>query len=160
MEKCRLCHRKRPDYITDPSCEKGGYCEWEDENLTRAWAPPSMPEVKVTQLNGSKVSPMDVSWADGHGAAGYRMMWSFPNTAIVEGLEVQPRGSSYDGFIDALRVGLCDYLHISPYPILMWSPGMPPVQLWIPSVPIGHHFSLETRNFYGKIRPQGLILNP
>lgn len=158
MEKCKHCQRERPDYVTDPSCEKGGYCDWE-ESL----------EVKVTQLGGSKVTPMDVSWITGNGTAGFRMTWSFPNTAIVEGLEVEPlrpsnmppwhRGS-YNGFIDALRIGNCDYLHIAPYPILMWSPGRPPVQLWIPSVPIGNHFSLEVRDFRGKIRPRGLVLNP
>jgi hypothetical protein len=163
MEKCRLCHRERPDFITDPSCEKGGYCEWEDENLTHAWAAQSnsvIPEVTITQLFGSKVTPMDAHWNEGHGQAGERMTWSFPNTAIVEGLEVQPKGSSYQGFIDALRIGHCEYLHIAPFPILMWSPGMPDVMLWIPSVPFSHHFCLETRGFYGKIRPRGLILNP
>jgi len=150
MEKCKHCQRERPDCMTDPSCAKGGYCEWE-ESL----------EVKVTQLGGSKVGPMDVSWADGTGIVGRRMMWAFPNTAIVEGLEVEPGGgSSYQGFIDALRIGNCDYLHIAPYPILMWSPGMPPVQLWLPSVPKDHHFALETSHFWGRIRPRGLVLNP
>lgn len=171
MEKCRLCHRERPDFITDPSCEKGGYCEWEDENLAHAsWAQPGMiPEVKVTQLNGSKVSPMDALWLEGQGQTGQRLIWSFPNTAIVEGLEVKPfqnpqyppgHGGDYNGFIDSIRIGLCEYLHVGPYPILMWSPGMPDVTLWLPSVPNGHHFQLETRGFHGKIRPRGLVLNP
>lgn len=25
---CRKCGRARPDCIADPSCSKGGYCEW------------------------------------------------------------------------------------------------------------------------------------
>ena len=28
-ETCRKCWRTRPDYIADPTCVKGGYCEWE-----------------------------------------------------------------------------------------------------------------------------------
>jgi len=149
MEKCKLCQRERPTYIADPSCAKGGYCEWEE-----------VAEAQVTQLNGSKVIPMDVHWGDGNGTVGNRLIWSFPNTAIVEGLEVEPRGSSYMGFIDTIRVGLSDYLHIGPYPILMWSPGMPPVQLWLPSIPISHHFTIETSHFFGRIRPRGLIVGP
>ena len=163
MEKCRLCKRERPDFITDPSCEKGGYCEWEDENLAHAsWAQQGMtlPEVHITQLRGSKVTPMDVPWIEGNGQAGERMTWSFPNTAIIEGLEVQPKASSYQGFIDSIRIGLCEYLHVGPFPILMWSPGMPDVTLWLPSVPYSHHFGIETRGFRGKIRPRGLVLNP
>jgi hypothetical protein len=28
METCKHCKRSRPEYIADPSCAKGGYCEW------------------------------------------------------------------------------------------------------------------------------------
>lgn len=117
-------------------------------------------EARVTKLDGKNVTPMNVSWATGNGTRGYRMIWAFPGNAIVEGLEVEPYHSSYHGFIETLRVGLSDYLHMGPYPILMWSPGMPPVELWLPHVPYGSHFHIETRDFRGKIRPRGLIINP
>lgn len=161
MEKCKHCKRDKPDYIADPSCAKGGYCEWQNQ-------PPS---VTVTHLNGSKVTPIDVSWATGSGIAGggYHMHWAFPNTAAVEGLEVVPWrdlkypsgfNGDYNGFITSMRIGNNEYLHIAPYPILMWSPGMPNVDLWLPAVPKGHNFSLTTKGFFGKIRPRGLLLNP
>lgn len=27
-ERCVKCCRERPTYISDPTCSKGGYCEW------------------------------------------------------------------------------------------------------------------------------------
>lgn len=38
MQKCKHCERIRPDYIADPSCAKGGYCEWENVKRTIALA--------------------------------------------------------------------------------------------------------------------------
>lgn len=28
IEVCKVCRRNRPTYIADPTCPKGGYCEW------------------------------------------------------------------------------------------------------------------------------------
>lgn len=33
-ERCRKCSRKRPDYIADPTCSAGGYCEWASFEIT------------------------------------------------------------------------------------------------------------------------------
>ncbi len=30
IEKCSKCGRERPDYICDPSCPSGGYCNWQE----------------------------------------------------------------------------------------------------------------------------------
>lgn len=27
-ERCRKCQRQRPHGIVDPTCDKGGYCDW------------------------------------------------------------------------------------------------------------------------------------
>jgi hypothetical protein len=158
MQKCKHCSRERPDFMADPTCAKGGYCEWEETVI---------PIISVTKER--TMTAMNVSWADGNGIMGRRMAWSFPDMAIVEGLEVQPYkpagmgpgyGGDYNGFISSLRVGLVEYLQLGPYPILMWSPGMPSIYLTIPHVPYGSTFSLETDNFMGKIRPRGYILSP
>lgn len=149
MKRCRHCNREKPDYGADLSCAKGGYCEWHS------------PDQVIHGITHPTSYPMDISWAPGNGQAGQRMMWSFPNTAIVEGLEVEVQGgTNYNGFIDSLRIGLVEYLAVGPYPILMWSGGMPPILFMLPSVPYGHHFGLETRGFYGKIRPRGIIIAP
>lgn len=158
MTRCKHCNREKPDFTADPTCAKGGYCEWEETII---------PVTTVTQ--GRTTSVMDVSWACGNGIMGRRMHWAFPEVALVEGLEVEPYrapgnppgyGGSYNGFISSIRVGLVEYLQLGPYPILMWSPGMPPIYLTIPHVPLGCHFSLEVDNFMGRIRPRGLIVNP
>ncbi len=33
MEQCIYCKRERPTYITDASCSKGGYCDWQTTEL-------------------------------------------------------------------------------------------------------------------------------
>ncbi len=148
MERCKHCQREKPDYGADMTCAKGGYCEWHD------------PAQLIESIINPTVVPLDVSWAPGDGVAGKRMIWSFPATAIIEGFEVQAKDSGYSGFIDSLRIGLCEFLHVAPYPILMWSDGMPPVVFYLPSVPVGNHLTIETREFHGRIRPRGVLLNP
>lgn len=150
MEKCKHCQRDKPDYGADMTCAKGGYCEWEE-----------------TQIIPGTI-PIDVSWGSGlpPNSQGItitspRMMhWSFPEQALIQGLEVEPRGSSYHGFISSMRIGIVEYLYVIPFPFLMWSPGMPPVELMLPHVPKGHNFTLETHNFLGRVRPRGLLLMP
>jgi hypothetical protein len=142
MEKCKHCQRDKPDYGADMTCGKGGYCEWEETQIV----PGTMP--------------LDVSWADGGSANSRVMHWSFPERAIIQGLEVEPNGSSYHGFISSMRIGNVEYLYVCPFPFLMWSPGMPAVELMLPHVPIGSTFTLETSSFRGKVRPRGLLLIP
>lgn len=141
MEKCKHCQRDKPDYNADQTCAMGGYCDWEETHI----------------IPGTSV--MNVSWADGaRHTVNCIMHWQFPLKAIVTGLEVEPAGSSYDGFISDLRVGNCSYLMVAPFPFLMWSPGMPKVDFMLPHVPKEHHFSLETCGFRGRVRPKGLLI--
>jgi hypothetical protein len=30
IEHCSKCGRERPDYIAEPTCELGGYCNWQE----------------------------------------------------------------------------------------------------------------------------------
>ncbi len=155
MKKCKHCNREEPGYGEDMTCAKGGYCEWVYEAI--------IPD--FTDASNHPTSPTDVPWLEGNGVQGKRMSWTFPYTAIIQSFEIEPLkpsiyGADYNGFITALRIGMVEYLHISPYPISMWSPGMPAVQLWLPSVPNGYHLTIETQGFHGKIRPRGLVLNP
>jgi len=34
---CSKCGRFRPSYITDPTCEKGGYCDWRVIDPVALW---------------------------------------------------------------------------------------------------------------------------
>lgn len=147
MEKCKHCNREKPGYGVDTTCAKGGQCEWVSE--------PTLPNF-IRAI--AKTTDMNVSWAEGNGIDGRRMSWGFPGTAIVEGLEIESK--SYEGYIGSLQVGLADFMHLGPYPISMWSPGKPPVNLWLPSVKLGNHFAITVYGFHGRIRPRGLILEP
>jgi len=69
-----------------------------------------------------------------------------------------PSSTDYNGFISDIRIGNHSYLMVLPFPFLMWSPGMPPVEFMLPHVPYGHHFTIETTNFRGRVRPRGLVI--
>ncbi len=240
-QHCRQCERKRPEYIADPSCSKGGYCEWVEvasaQDTYRSWCPetdqkctekrctganckkarqrqikeegaeydaeqamdyvsaypvepmpssgwhrlrtvdccgglkgvclhPGTPGHEPVEKPKSKAYPIDAPWLTPNQprAVGQRLTWSFQGPAVIDGFEVEGKptdaiqGRDFNGFLTSLLVGNCEYLHIGPYPISMFSPGMPPVTLWLPHVPIGVYLSVGLDYFQGKIRPIGKVI--
>lgn len=77
---CTKCGRERPDYIADPSCPEGGYCNWVEPE-------PHMPI--ITQADGCERAHVD------------RVA-----IALADMLHRKPVGMSQM----ALAVGLCNSL--------------------------------------------------
>src|SRR6202020_2025557 len=54
-QTCTKCRRKRPSYIADPSCSRGGYCAWTSGILDiLAPEPPPMTEEEIRAFVASQ----------------------------------------------------------------------------------------------------------
>lgn len=218
-QHCRHCGRQRPEYIVDPSCEKGGYCDWvevvsvETKETCFAWCPETGEKCTGERCIGancekanqrrikeegeeyeseliatdyvsaypvglreepgkwkkSKPYPLDAIWLTPNQprTVGQRLTWSFPGPTIIEGFEVKGleeqavegvEVSDFSGFITSLQVGNVEYLYVGPYPICMFSPGMPKPTIHLPHVPVGVYLSMGLDYFSAKIRPIGTVL--
>lgn len=249
-QHCNHCNRKRPEYIADPSCRMGGYCEWsetmavsdclnnselpkalesafeaatsavlETGMVTRdlvsaypasllplegrrtvdcchginspiclspglpgheprcAWSRAGDGEVWRCELQAEhggfhlyqpvpRAVPMEAFWQTPRvpGQPGQILFWQFQGKAIVESFEVEGQrtdglqGRDFNGYITSLRVGNEELLRLGPYPISMFSPGMPKVDALLPFIPVGVGLTITLDYFIGRIRPTGLVV--
>jgi len=266
-QHCQHCKRERPEYIADPSCAKGGYCEWvevqpvEAKETCYSWCPETGQKCTGKRCIGANcekarerqikeegeeyekeliaiddvlsaypvvlagyrkrtvdcchgidspvcLSPgqpgheprcawmkagegefghcelqanhggfhlyqllprpivLDAFWLTPQcpGQCGQILTWRFEGKAIVESFEVEGkpaaggRARDFNGFITSLRVGNEELLRLGPYPISMFSLGMPKVEAWLPHVPVGWNLTVSLDHFYGRIRPIGLVI--
>lgn len=105
--------------------------------------------------------PIQAEWQSPRvaGGRGQLVQWTFPCNAVISGFEVIPT-REFTGYITVLRIANVEYLRITPYPISMFAPGQPPIELWLPYVPFESYLIVGLDGFSGQIRPKGLLVNP